>query len=254
MIFALMRQGDTEDYINLFEGLKRAFCEEGLPCSPHSFTLDFEAAVWKALKICFPNATLNGNAFHWARCLQGKWENLGLQTLPSANGLLRKIYTWSQTLQYLPERLILGSFENIKKVAQVFPENHQVHSYLKYLLDTWIQSAVHPPSTWCQERSVPKSKDEMEVWHRRFNVRMKSQPDFYQFVEKIYAELVQTREMLQSGDLRENTGRTNDTKAALENLWQLHQRGLPLIDLMDNIARLFGYKSADRQARERREE
>ena len=48
MIFALMRQGDTEDYINLFEGLKRAFCEEGLPCSPHSFTLDFEAAVWKA--------------------------------------------------------------------------------------------------------------------------------------------------------------------------------------------------------------
>ena len=101
---------------------------------------------------------------------------------------------------------------------------------------------------------MPKSKDEMEVWHRRFNVRMKPQPGFYQFVEKIYAELVQTREKLQSGDLRENTGRTNDTKAALENLWQLHQRGLPLIDLMDNIARLFGYKSADRQARERREE
>ena len=45
----------------------------------------------------------------------------------------------------------------------------------------------------------------------------------------------------------------DDTKAALENLWQLHQRGLPLIDLMGNIARLFGYMSADRHARKRRE-
>ena len=43
MIFALMTQRTTNDYVNLFEGLKRAFEEEGLPCHPGTLQLPFEA-------------------------------------------------------------------------------------------------------------------------------------------------------------------------------------------------------------------
>ena len=256
MIFALMKHRTTEDYVILFEGLKRAFEEEGLPCRPEAFMLDFEAATWKALKICFPNATLNGCGFHFAKCLKLKWQTFGLQAIAAEEEAesedLCKIYTRSQAMRHLPENLILNAFECIRGTSRPFPENHQVHKYVKYLQDTWMQSTVHPPSTWCQYRLPLRTNNDLEGWHRSYNQRVKLHPAFYLFLERTYAELVQTRGLIQTGDFQRRTAATTTANdAALQNIWeQLEgQETCNINDVLDSIARVFKYRASARARR-----
>ena len=218
--------------------------------------LDFEAATWKALKICFPNATLNGCGFHFAKCLKWKWQTFGLQGLAAEDEAesedLCKIYTRSQAMRHLPENLILNAFECIRGTARPFPEDHQVHKYVKYLQDTWIQSTVHPPSTWCQYRLLLRTNNDLEGWHRSYNQRVKLHPAFYLFVERTYAELVLTRGLIQTGDFQRRTAAsTAATDAALQNIWeQLEgQETINIYDVLDSIARVFKYRASARARR-----
>ena len=114
MVFALMTGRTTEEYVNLFEGLKRVMQDMGLPCTPEEVMLDFEGAAWGALRICFPGAKIRGCGFHWAKCLLGKWKNLGLRTAAKHDVNLRKLYA-----KFFPDQRIWKVFSEIIKLSGV---------------------------------------------------------------------------------------------------------------------------------------
>ena len=245
MIFALMTKRRKDDYVNLFEGLKRAFEEEGLRCHPESFMLDYESATWGAIRTCFPDATLTGCGFHWAKCLMGKWKELGLRARAGENNLLCVIYRRTQAMRHLHEHQINRLFDAIKITAQGFPEDHKVHENLGYIESQWIRPAVFPPSTWCQYGIPLRSNNDLEGWHRAFNVRVRNRPTFYLFVQRVYSEMVDTRNTIRSGDFqRRNNSQTIRHNEALATLWRrFHETdGQQPWDLVDGIARIFGYK------------
>ena len=155
-------------------------------------------------------------------------------------------------MRHLPENLILNAFECIRGTARPFPEDHQVHKYVKYRQDTWIQSTVHPPSTWCQYRLLLRTNNDLEGWHRSYNQRVKLHPAFYLFVERTYAELVLTRGLIQTGDFQRRTAAsTAATDAVLQNIWeQLEgQETCNIYDVLDNIARVFKIRASARARR-----
>ena len=164
MAIALMTGRTTEEYINLFEGLKRAMQNAGLPCQPHEFILDFEAAAWGALRFSFPGTVIRGCGFHLAKCVRGKWRNLGLPHLAKFDRNLRKIYAKSQALRFLPAHKIPAAFRQIikRQAAQLYPAGHSVHAYLQYLESYWVSSMFYPPSNWSQFRCDLRTNNDLE--------------------------------------------------------------------------------------------
>ena len=241
-----MSQRNTDDFINLFEAPKRGFEEECLPCRPEAFTLEYEAATWDALRFCFPGATLNGCSTKWVKCLLGKWTGLGLWSLAGTSDALAKIFTRSQALLYLPEDRIREAFQKIKDTAKNFPAEHNVHRYLQYLLDMWIQSAVYPPSTWCQSEVELQTLEDIEACYCRLIRNVGPNPTFYRFVDKMNVELLQMRDQIRSGDCQSRD--MNEQAAALADIWQQYEEddGMEICDVMDSIALLFHYKSGAR--------
>ena len=65
------------------------------------------------------------------------------------------------------------------------------------------------------------SVDVVPVAFAADNQRVKLHPAFYLFVERTYAELVQTRGLIQTGDFQRRTAAsTAATDAALQNIWE----------------------------------
>lgn len=71
-----MSNKKAKDYKKVLQTLLQV-----LPREPamKQVTLDFEKAVWLAMKSVLPNVQLKGCAFHWTQALWKKVQELGLQ-------------------------------------------------------------------------------------------------------------------------------------------------------------------------------
>ena len=244
MVFVLMTNRRTEDYVRVFEGLKRAMHEAGLPCRPDAFMLDFEAAVWAAIRVCFPDVTAKGCGFHLAKCIHGKWRDLGLNRLARRTDALKNFYVRSQTLRFLPENYIVRAFNELNRIAVAdYPAAHEVHRFLQYLDAQWIRSEVHPPSAWSTFGLELTTNNDLEAWHVGFNRAVGPRPAFYTFLEKMYVQLGNSRIQIETGDLaRRESLPTRENTLAFNALWQQFQRDeIEMGDVMDGIAARYNY-------------
>ena len=69
LCFILMSRRQQSDYKVVFEALLRL-----LPAAPlvQEVMVDFEMAVWNAIRDCMPDVSVHGCAFHWAQAVYRK--------------------------------------------------------------------------------------------------------------------------------------------------------------------------------------
>ena len=74
LVYVLMSGKRKEDYASVFEAVKKlsslAVCE---------FVMDFEAAMWHAVKDVFGDIQIKGCVFHWVQVIWRRVQLLGLQ-------------------------------------------------------------------------------------------------------------------------------------------------------------------------------
>ena len=245
MVFVLMTNRRTEDYVHLFEGVKRAMQAAGLPCNPESFMLDFEAAVFAAIRVCFPAAKSTGCGFHWAKCIRAKWRDLALHRSARETAALRSVYVRSQCLRFLAENWILVTFDKIvQEAARDFHAAHAVHRFLHYMNTTWIRTEVFPPSIWCQYGLDLRTNNDVEAWHAGFNRTVGPRPALYTFIAKMYVQLGNSRLQIENGDLnRRESLVTQENNAWFYTLWQQLERGeIEMEQLVAGIAARYNYE------------
>ena len=243
MVLALMTRRQTEDYVALFAGLQQAMQVDGLPCQPEAFMLDFESAAWGAIRTCFAGVKIYGCGFHWASCLQNKWKNLGLRPAVATNRPLKKLYGRVQALRFLPEEKIVPTFQRLKELSGIYPEDHKIHSFMEYIEKTWVSTNTFPPASWSQYNLTLRTNNDLEAWHRSFNKGF-TRPTFYTFQEKMYQELMEAKDRIQGGDFRRRLARTTiRNNETMEALWTTYEQDptKQLSDVLDSIAALFGY-------------
>ena len=76
LAFILMSRRQACDYQWILEAIVTSFAA---PPRLKRVILDFEAAIWVAMKTVFPNAELRGCSFHFTQAIYRKVQNLGLQ-------------------------------------------------------------------------------------------------------------------------------------------------------------------------------
>ena len=79
LVYFLMSGKTTKDYEAIFRTLLRILLHGNI--GVQSITLDFEAAVWVALKKVLPSVSLKGCLFHWSQTIWRKIQQLGLVTI-----------------------------------------------------------------------------------------------------------------------------------------------------------------------------
>ena len=88
------------------------------------------AAVWGAVRDCYPGYQVFGCGFHWVQCLRRKYRKLGLGAFSDAT--LKKCYNRLLAIRFVPESKIPKTFIKLKTWSRkTFAVGHKVHDFFK---------------------------------------------------------------------------------------------------------------------------
>ena len=146
--------------------------------------MDFEAAVWGALKCKLPAATRKGCAFHWTQAVWRKVQEVGLQQTYMSDRppsiYLRKL----MALPLLPPEFITHIFSQLQAEATTEP----LKELCTYVDSTWMKSEVWLPSAWSVYMESIRTNNDVEGWHTRLNSNHKDHMALYRLVLILKAE------------------------------------------------------------------
>ncbi len=109
-MFALMSGKKQRDYRAIFKAIKNLLSSKNLPINLETFTLDYEKAVWKAVRGVFGLAIIiYGCLFHWSQAVWKCIQREGLQVPYKDDPDVRRYLTQLMALPYLPAEHIPGA-------------------------------------------------------------------------------------------------------------------------------------------------
>lgn len=139
-----------------------------MPLKLKKFWLTLKA-VYGMLRIpdILPNVMIHGCAFQWGQAVWRKVQELGLQSPYTDNvgthKFLRQVSFPYMPLEHIEELFIRFN----RKTAQV----KELIILLNYVKDTWVNSAIWPPHTWCILGRSSRTNNDVKGWHNRINLK-----------------------------------------------------------------------------------
>ncbi|XP_060591063.1 uncharacterized protein LOC132746031 [Ruditapes philippinarum] len=171
LVYVLMSSRRTRDYVAVLKKLGRLLQRE---VNVVDFVVDFEAALWNALRHVFEDAEIHGCSFHWGQAVWRKVQEKGLSaeyvSHRGAHRFIRKLLC----LPFLPAEHIGPVFESMADLA---PDRFD--GLLAYIRRTWIDNDMWPVHSWSVFGLSIRTNNDVEGWHRRLNGRAGGTPPFY---------------------------------------------------------------------------
>ena len=105
LAFALMSRRRQKDYKRVFSALI-----ESMPrrLRVQAVVVDFELAVWKAVRQVLPRVTQRGCAFHFGQAVWRNIQAVGLQTAYTSDESVGRICRQTMALPFLPDDSLNG--------------------------------------------------------------------------------------------------------------------------------------------------
>lgn len=221
LVYVLMSSRRTVDYVRVLKKIGRLLDREVIV---EDFVVDFEAALWKALREVFQGAEIHGCCFHWSQAVWRKVQDKGLATeykkRRGAHKFIRKLLC----LPFLPAEHIAPVFDDMEDIA---PDRYT--GLMRYIRRTWLTNPLWPVECWSVYGMSVRTNNDVEGWHRRLNVRAGGTPPFYLLIRLLHAEAqVASRnaELVSEGRLRRYQKRTYATmQGKTMRLWDLYKDG-----------------------------
>lgn len=183
--------------------------------------IDFEGSVWRAIPDILPHVTIRGCAFHWGQAVWRKVQELSLQSSYTNDVGTHKFLRQLLSLPYMPLEHIEELFVRFYRKAG---GSHQLISLLNYVKDTWINSTIWPPHTWCVFGRSIRTNNDVEGWHNRINLKArKGKLNFYLLVKLLHDEAkmvnLQVRLLSEGKVLRKQQNKYTKHHGQLVKLW-----------------------------------
>lgn len=142
LMFAMMSGKRRKDYKKVFFKIKDLLGE----LKVEALTIDFEQSVRRAVAEIMPHVAMNGCSFHWGHAAWRKIQELGLQVPCTNDTGMHKYLRKVLSLSYVPAEHIEELFVRFYRKTNGC---QALVDLLNYIRNTWIDSNIWPPSTWC---------------------------------------------------------------------------------------------------------
>ena len=101
---------------------------------------------------------------------------------------------------------------------------------LNYVKETWINSAIWPPQTWCVFGRSIRTNNDVEGWHSKVNLKArKGNLNFYLLLKLLHDEArmvnLQVRLLSEGKILRKQQHKYNKHHGQLVKLWEEYNNG-----------------------------
>lgn len=223
MVFVVMSSKKKNDYKEVLKEILNA-----LPTPPavKQVTLDFEEAMWVALRYVLPKVQLQGCVFHWTQAVRRKIQELELEVLYLRDEGTFKYLRKLMALPFLPSPEISAMFKSLKKDAT----SPVLRELTRYIENQWVKSLIITPKDWSVYDQPTRTKNDIEGWHHALNIRaIGGHLPFYELIELLHleAELVDIRIQLVSNQkLAEIQRRANrQLQSKVFGLWEEYKNG-----------------------------
>ena len=184
LIFTVMSGKCKKDYKKVFKAVL-----DLLPSTIiKTVTLDFEAAMWLALRSVLPQVKLLGCYFlHWSQAVWRKVQELGLQTGYNTDDNTYKFICKLLSLLYLTAQHIASLQYTVTKSCYTTTTRFNIST-------TWLQSSIWPTTSWSVFGHYTRTNNDVEGWHFRINKKAKKgQLLFYLLIILLHEEAKQVK-------------------------------------------------------------
>lgn len=236
LVYIFMSRRKTEDYVAIFRHLNQILLNVEVEC----MVMDFEAALWKAIRLEYPHIERRGCCFHWARAVWKKIKEYGLQSAYHKDVAVHMLCKHLLGLPFVPSRHIEPCFTRLREEATT----PNMKKLFKYVYKNWIRSSKWSPKEWSVYGQSIRTNNDVEGWHHRINAKAGTNSlPFYktltllemesQFVD-VQLQLIHENKLkrLQRTKYREYQGRIFDAwKAYYAGTMNVHQ----LLDLCGQL-------------------
>ena len=238
LAFCLMSGKAQEDYTCVLQEVLNF-----LPATAvQVIVMDFEVAMWQAVRTLLPSVSIKGCGFHWSQAVWRKVQELGLAVSYMEKGNTHKFIRRLLSLPFLPFEIIPSVFKSIQDLPNL---PLQLENLLSYIYSTWISSSIYPPVTWSVFMRAIRTNNDLEGYHRRINslIHRHNLP-FYQLVTFLHGEtqLVSIQAQFVSDDklARRQRTRFNSLQAKIFSLWdQFNDGHLTGKELLCKISKVY---------------
>ena len=181
LLFVIMSGKSKQDYKRVLKAVIKL-----LPSiRVETITIDFEAAMWKAIHRVLPTMQIFGCFFHWAQVVWRKVQALGLQSAYTSDNATHKYIKKLMSLPYLPAAYIQPIFNKLQQKAAT-PSLLELTSYIE---TTWLNSTVWSMRSWSVFGHHTRTNNDVEGWHHCLNKKArKGQLPFYILIPSQHEE------------------------------------------------------------------
>lgn len=182
-LIAVMSSKRTVDYTRLFQVVIDLLQGQGNVCRA---MMDYEAAIWKALREVFPLVEGQGCAFHFTQALYRKAKELHLSRAYDVDEGTRLLLQQFMCLCLLPHNNIDGQFERLRTRCTT----EKLDQFQRYVGDTWVYANKVPfePRHWSVHNMTTRTNNDLEGWHNRLKSQGRPHLTLYDLIRAMHEE------------------------------------------------------------------
>ena len=180
LFFAAMSHRKKRDYVAVLSAVLKLVQQPNV----RFVTLDFEAAMWRAISAVMPDVSISGCGFHWAQAVfRHGVQACGLQRHFMKDAGTYKFIKKLLALPYLPADVIAASFDELVASVTLTDGLSQLVDYVRR---QWIAGRFSPEN-WSVYMKTVRTNNDTEGYHRKLNQEKHKMP-FYLLVQKLHDE------------------------------------------------------------------
>ncbi|XP_071804818.1 uncharacterized protein [Asterias amurensis] len=165
------------DYKKILKTFKRKLPPGGQNLA--EVVVDFEKAVWSAVRRVFPHVAVKGCLFHWTQAVWRQCQALGLVVPFKSNAGVHTFIKKLMALPFLPSEHIPEAFKKLQEKTKA-PD---------YIERTWMASNQWDPASWSAFMRSIRTNNDVEGWHHRINQKAGNHGvHFYKLIQLLHQE------------------------------------------------------------------